>query len=156
MNIRAATADDAQEISALIAGVAHYFTVHPEGEGAEDFFESIQPSAIAGYIASRDYIYAVAHVENELAGVVAIRDKNQLFHLFVAPRFQRRGIARRLWSYAKASAFRAGNANAFTVYSTPYAVPVYERFGFEATGPRVENHGIAFVPMKLEVSGDVG
>lgn len=41
------------------------------------------------------------------------------------------------------------NPGYFTVNSTPYAQPVYERFGFVATGPRVETKGIAFVPMHL-------
>jgi hypothetical protein len=45
----------------------------------------------------------------------------------------------------------AGNHRGFTVNSTPYAMPVYERFGFKATGPRVETRGIAFVPMELHL-----
>lgn len=39
----------------------------------------------------------------------------------------------------------------FTVNSSLYAVPVYERYGFIPAGLRVEVHGIAFVPMKLAV-----
>ena len=150
VDIRAATVDDAPEISALITGVAHYFTLHPRGEGAEKFLESIQPPAIEELIEAENHLYAVALVGDELAGVVSIRDNSHLLHLFVAPKFQRRGIARRLWEFARDSAIRAGNTEGFTVFSTPYAVPVYERFGFEATGPRVEKHGIAFVPMKWE------
>ncbi|MCG8462149.1 MAG: GNAT family N-acetyltransferase, partial [Holophagales bacterium] len=60
-------------------------------------------------------------------------------------------IASRLWQRAKQAAVDAGNSRGeFSVFSTPYAVPVYESFGFRATGPRQEKDGIAFVPMRLE------
>ena len=39
-----------------------------------------------------------------------------------------------------------------TVKSSPYAVDVYRRFGFEATAPEQVNKGIRFVPMKLSVN----
>lgn len=148
MVIRPATTNDAEAISALISGVAHYFTLHPQGLGAEAFLKTIEPSAISGYITAENIMYQVAFVDNELTGVIAIRDHHHLLHLFVAPTFQRQGIAERLWLFAKEQAIEAGNRDGFTVNSTPYAVPVYERFGFKATGPKVETHGIAYVPMK--------
>ena len=129
MKIRPATTDDARAISALISSVAHYFTLHPQGEGAEDFLKTIRPSSIAGYIAAENFMYFAGFVADELAGVVAIRDQKHLFHLFVAPKFQRQGIAGRLWAFAKDSAIRAGNTQDFTVNSTLYAVPFYERLG---------------------------
>ena len=156
MKIRPATTDDARAISALISSVAHYFTLHPQGEGAEDFLKTIRPSSIAGYITAENFMYFAGFVADELAGVVAIRDKKHLFHLFVAPKFQRQGIAGRLWAFAKDSAIRAGNTQDFTVNSTLYAVPFYERLGFKARGPKVETHGIAFVPMKLAGSNEDG
>jgi len=41
-----------------------------------------------------------------------------------------------------------GNTGSFTVNSTPHALPVYARFGFKPTGPRVETIGNAFVPLR--------
>lgn len=55
-----------------------------------------------------------------------------------------------VWKHARAEAQAAGNPGGFSVNSTPVAVPVYERFGFQAAGPRVEMNGIAYVPMRLE------
>jgi predicted GNAT family N-acyltransferase len=63
--------------------------------------------------------------------------------------YQRQGLSRQLWDHARA-AVGAVNPGYFTVNSTPYAQPVYERFGFVTTGPRVETKGIAFVPMRCE------
>lgn len=151
MKIRRATSEDALDVSALIKSVAHYFTLHPQGLGAEAFLKTIEPNAISDFIAAPNFCYYVGFIENHLAGVVAVRDASHLYHLFVAQRFQGQGLSRELWLFAKESAISAGNHNRFTVNSTPFAVPVYERFGFSATGPRVETHGIAFVPMELHM-----
>lgn len=152
MKIRPATTNDSIAISSLIFSVAHYFTLHPQGVGAEEFFKTIQPSSIANYIADNKFLYFAAFIENELAGVVAMRDNKHLFHLFVAPKFQRLGIAKRLWIFIKDVAIRAGNNRGFTVNSTEYALPIYERFGFKASGHKVEANGITFVPMKLMIN----
>jgi len=149
ITIRSALPGDAHIISALIRAEAHHCTAHPGGDGAEQFFSSITPEAIAGYITSPNFIYLLGCMDSQPAGVVAVRDGRHLYHLFVAAKFQRRGIASNLWAQAKAKAIESGNAQGFTVNATPFALPVYERFGFEIQGARVEENGVAFVPMIL-------
>jgi GNAT superfamily N-acetyltransferase len=83
-----------------------------------------------------------------LAGIVAIRDGKHLYHLFVASKFHRSGIGSFLWAHAKTRALENGNTDGFTVNSTPFAVPVYERFGFQIQGAFVEDKGVVFVPIK--------
>ncbi|AOY90965.1 hypothetical protein BKK79_03405 [Cupriavidus sp. USMAA2-4] len=153
MEIRSATPHDAERISSLIRSVSRFFTLDPHGLGAEGFLARIEPEAVRGYISAPDFRYAAGFIDGELAGVVAMRGTTHLYHLFVAPAFQGRGLSRLLWEHAKADAMVAGNREAFTVNSTPYAVPVYERFGFRVTGARVERDGIAFVPMALRPGG---
>jgi len=148
MQIRSATETDAKRISSLIHSLSGPFTVSPNGEGAEAFFASISEQAIRGYISAGNFSYLVAEVENELAGVVAMRDNCHLYHLFVAPAFQGRGLGRSLWLTVRKAALEAGNAGHFTVNSSLNAVSIYERFGFSPSGPTVETHGIAFLPMK--------
>jgi len=150
LTIRRAVTADAPEISRLIVSVAHYFTVHPQGEGAEAFFASVSPEQIARYIENPGFLYFVALSGERPAGVTAIRDGNHLVHLFVAPEFQRQGIGSALWQRAKSEAIAAGNPAGFTVNSTPFAVPFYQRLGFTPTGPQVEQNGIRFIPMKLD------
>jgi GNAT superfamily N-acetyltransferase len=156
LEIRRATARDAKPISTLIKGLAHFFTLHPQGQGADVFLQSIEPAAIEGYISAPNFSYFVGYGEHRLAGVVAIRDNTHLYHLFVAQEYQGRGWSRQLWEHAKEVALSEGNHQGFTVNSTPHAVPVYERFGFKATGPRVEANGIAFVPMQLMLEAPDG
>ena len=151
MNIRPATSHDAESISTLIRSVAHYFTLHPQGQGAEGFLKTIAVEAINGLIQAAHFSYFAGFIGDDLAGVVAIRDNKHLYHLFVSPQFQRQGLASQLWAHAKADALRRGNAGEFTVNSSPFAVLVYAAFGFVAVGDKVETQGIAFVPMKLSI-----
>jgi GNAT superfamily N-acetyltransferase len=150
MHIRQATQEDAEEISRLISSVAHFFTVEPDGSGAEGFMLSITPEAIRNKLRDPCFHYLCAFQGVTLAGVGALREGRHLFHLFVSPTFQRLGVARQLWQALQAAAVPP--AEVFTVNSTPYAVPTYERFGFVATGQRIEMNGIAFVPMKAVAS----
>jgi GNAT superfamily N-acetyltransferase len=149
LHIRAATVVDAGAISRLIGTVAHHFTLHPQGVGAEAFLQTLSPEAIAGYVLSDGMAYSTAWYGEALAGVVALRDKSHVFHLFVAPEYQRQGVARVLWRHAMTEARTAGHHGGFTVNATPYALPVYQRFGFVETGPKVQTRGIAYVPMRL-------
>lgn len=152
MQIRLATVGDAPAISRLINELAPFCTLHPDGRGAEGFFESISPPAIAGYVAAPNYRYRTASIDGALAAVVAMRDNSHLFHLFVATAFQRRGHARALWELVRDEAIGQGNPGRFTVNSSMFAVPMYESFGFRAAGERQEMNGLAFLPMVLEAA----
>ena len=144
--IREAELSDAPAISALIKSVAHYFTLDPAGIGAERFLQTITPEAIAEYITSDDIVYLVAIDNKTIIGAGAVKDAHHLYHLFVDEAYQGQQIARKLWQQLEPWL----TDDPITVSSTPFAVPVYEKFGFTATGPKVERDGIAFVPMRKE------
>ena len=150
MLLRPASADDAPAISALIRRNLAELTVDPSGAGAERFLAFVAPQAIRGYIESPDFRYQVAIEEEGLAGVVAIRYGTHLYHLFVQPERQNQGLGRRLWTLARQELVDA-DARMLTVNSSVNAVPVYEAFGFRISGARVEQHGVAFVPMRMVV-----
>jgi GNAT superfamily N-acetyltransferase len=152
LSIEPARAADAEAISRLIHGLASAFTLNSSGEGAEGFMDSISADALRRHITAPNFAYFKGLLDGELAGVIAVRDHAHLYHLFVAQAFQGRGLARELWAFARRQAETEGNSGKFTVNSTPVAVPVYEKFGFRATGPRVETMGIAYVPMRLDGS----
>jgi GNAT superfamily N-acetyltransferase len=151
LHIERAVAADAEAISRLIRGLASSFTLDPSGQGADGFMNSISGYALRCNITAPNFVYFKGCAGGTLAGVVAVRDHGHLYHLFVAQDFQGRGWARRLWDFARQQAEVSGNPDFFTVNSTPVAVPVYEKFGFRAVGPRVETMGIAYVPMRLDI-----
>lgn len=148
MHLRPAQIDDAAAISSLIQLLSREFVLNPDGAGAELFWESVSEKTESAYIASERFSYILAVQGNELAGFIAMRDISHLFHLFVSPKFQGQGLARRLWSEAKSRAIASGFPGGFTVNSSISAVPVYERFGFARNGDVVQAHGISFLPMR--------
>jgi len=152
MKVERAAVSDAPRISALIRELSKPFLVSPSGEGAEPFFAAIGEAAIQGYVSAGNFEYYVAEVENQLAGVVALRDNTHLFHLFVAEPFQGQGLGSKLWQVVKASAIQSGNPGKFTVNSSLNALPVYEKFGFITCGPVVQSHGVMFQPMQLSLA----
>jgi GNAT superfamily N-acetyltransferase len=153
LTLRPATVDDAPAIGALIAELMPYMTLDPDGTGAEQFIATMQAPAIAGYLAQDRYWYRLALIDGELAGVIGVRDGSHVFHLFVARRFHGGGLARRLWQAARAT---AAPDSAWTVNSSPHAAAMYEHFGFRAIGPRVEQHGVAWIPMFYRSAPEYG
>jgi GNAT superfamily N-acetyltransferase len=151
MNIRPGTPADGEPIAALIQEFQPILTLDPTGRGAEKYLASVSPQAERQYLESPRYSYLVAERDGEILGFIAIRDKTHVFHMFVSARHQLQGIARDLWNRAREQALRESGAVEMTVNSSLKAYPVYERFGFVATGSEVHTHGIAFVPMKLKL-----
>jgi GNAT superfamily N-acetyltransferase len=148
MIVRRARPQDAGVISRLIVSFLKEFTVDPSGAGAEKFLASVSAEAEKSYILSDHYDYWIAEVADELAGFIAMQGKTHVFHLFVAPQYQRRGFARALWQIAKDAAGQQNAVREFTVNSSLLAVPVYERFGFERASAAVERNGISFIRMR--------
>ncbi|HEV3051256.1 MAG TPA: GNAT family N-acetyltransferase [Longimicrobium sp.] len=152
--IREARVEDAEAISALILSLARYFLADPhQPEAATAFLATLDSAAMAQRLADERYRYHVAEADGVVAGVVGVRDADHLYHLFVAERFHGRGIGARLWDAAQRQARAQGNPGRFTVNSSLYAVPVYERMGFTAVdGPQVHD-GIAYLPMRMDRTG---
>jgi GNAT superfamily N-acetyltransferase len=150
--IRKAQEVDAQHIARLIQSVAHHFFVDPSGIGAEGFLSSISCAAVVGFLANPQFHYVVGLVDGELVGAAALRDNTHVYHLFVQPRFQRRGIAHQLWLHLQAAALSAGNHGTFTVNSSLLAIPVYAKFGFTPAAEQQTRNGIHYQPMQLLVA----
>ena len=144
MKIRQARISDAEALSSLIAGLAHYFIPNPDSPEVRPFLETLTPAATAQRIESQEFDYFVAELDSAICGVIALRDESHVYHLFVRSDAHRQGIARALWEHAR----DLSDATAFTVNSSPFAVPVYERLGFTAAEAPQAKGGLVFVPME--------
>jgi len=150
MHIRPGNPGDANAVASLIASFRAILTLDPGGAGAEQFLASVSEEAERQHLESPDrYAYLVAELAGHMVGIVAMRDRTHLFHLFVAAAHQRMGIGRTLWEQARQLSLRAGPVAEFTVNSSLNAVPVYLSFGFVPAGAVTQEHGIAFLPMRL-------
>jgi hypothetical protein len=148
LQIRTPEINDAQEISAFVCQVANDCL----GPDANVIVKTISPATVRSNLQNPSYAYALGYVGQELAGVAAIREKKHVYHLFVAPKHHQ-GVAKSLWHFLKADAVAQGTSH-FTVNSSLYAVPVYQKFGFTPIcEPQLKN-GIRYVPMQLSIMGD--
>lgn len=151
INIRLATRADAGPISALVSALSREFiTPDYSNEGAANLLERMTPEATLGFMKD-GFRYHIAEEAGKLVGYVATCHDSHLYHLFVAKSHQGRGLSRRLWETAKAACEAAGNTTRFTVNSSRYALPIYERFGFVAVSDEVNNDGVLYTPMEMKV-----
>lgn len=120
-------------------------------EDAAAFLAKHDETGLRGFIAA-GYVYHAALVDAELAGFIGVRERSHVFHLFVDSRWQRRGIARRLWECGRDAALGPGHPGLFTVNASNFAVPFYAGLGFERTAPmQVDRGSLPYNPMALTV-----
>jgi GNAT superfamily N-acetyltransferase len=149
MLIRPLEHGDIPAAARLLRSLALEFVVNEATtEEASTFLRENDEEGLRGFV-ERGYVYHVALIDGEVAGFVAVRERSHLYHLFVGRRWQRQGVARRLWDVARNAALADGNPGSFTVNSSNNAVPVYESFGFVRTAPMQCVRGICFNPMQL-------
>lgn len=150
MEIRPLIDTDILPVARLLRALALEYIVHESPpEGASTFLAENDEAGLRGFLA-RGHVYHVAVAGPELAGFVAVRDNCHLFHLFVDQRWQRQGLARRLWETARAAAIARGGNAAFTVNASNYAVPMYEALGFVRVAPTQCAKGLFYNPMRLD------
>jgi GNAT superfamily N-acetyltransferase len=151
INIRKATAADAEKVSELIYSHMHLFLVDPDGKGAEHFLKMCAPAGLAVFMLQSNINYLLGEDDGVFCGVVAVRNNSHLQHLYIVPSFQRRGVGKYLWETARDQAIVAGNLGEFTVNAVLSAIPFYLRMGFASVGDVTLTGGLRCQPMKLGI-----
>lgn len=150
MQIRPILDKDIPAVARLMRTLSEEFIVHESTtEAAASFVRENDEAGILNFI-DAGIVYRVAEIDGRVVGFIAIRENRHLFHMFVDKAYHRRGIARQLWEVARKAAIEAGNPGVFTVNSSNYALPVYEKLGFVRTEPTRETNGLYYNPMRLE------
>lgn len=149
MQIRPLEEADIPAVARLLRSLAAEFIVHESPcEGAATFLRENDEQGLRGFVA-RGYAYHVAEDGGTIAGFIAVRERRHVFHLFVDKRWQRQGVARRLWDVARRVARDSGGNGGFTVNSSNFAVPAYEAMGFVRSAPMQCKDGLYFNPMEF-------
>ena len=117
-----------------------------DSEEVRPFIKSLSPEATTERIVSREYEYVLAEDNGSILGVIAMRNGRHVYHLFVRSDAHNQGVARALWDHV----LNRSETRSFTVNSSPYAVPAYERLGFRATDRPQAQDGLVFVPMAYQ------
>jgi GNAT superfamily N-acetyltransferase len=152
MHIRALVPADIPAAAALLRRAAEEFILHESTPaGAAAFLAEQGEEGMRGFLA-QGFVYHVAEVDGTLAGFIAIRERSHVYSLYVDQRFQRRGIARRLWETARDAAIGSDHPGAFTVNASNHAVPFYASLGFVPAAP-TQYRVVHYNPMRLVMDG---
>lgn len=145
MTIRPAALEDFPVIANMLHALALKFIVPGmTTEAAADFLRSNDEAALLAY-REAGHVTSVAVIDDQVAGFIAVRPPSHVFHLFVAEKWQRRGVARALWEHVFEHA--GADIGSFTVNASPYAVQAYLALGFQCNGPLACRASVSFQPM---------
>ncbi|MCV2402428.1 GNAT family N-acetyltransferase [Marinomonas sp. C2222] len=141
--IRVAASGDAKAIQSLVMSLSHFYLEDIEAPLPKWFLKTLSLDAVIDRLTSSEYQTLVYVEDGIVCGYVSIKSESHLYHLFVCEEHQGKGIARQLWN-----AITSGSdVNTYTVRSSLYAVPVYERLGFQRTGEVASKEGICYLAM---------
>ncbi|WP_299492051.1 GNAT family N-acetyltransferase [uncultured Shewanella sp.] len=151
--IRKAMHTDINAMSALmISSAEKYIAFELTDKCKAKLLASMSTDALTQYFTFH-YDYYVAIMDEEIIGVIGMKDTSHLYHLFVADTFYGRGVARLLWQVAKENAINFGGLSYFTVNSAITAQEIYKKWGFLPIDGIRTRDGFSDIPMKLSLPG---
>ena len=119
--------------------------------GVEAFETFIELKSLQDKLSRSEIIFWGAYDCNgNLAGIIAGQSPGHIKYLFVEKRYHRQGIAQALLDVLR-NHFHILGCCTLTVNSSPYAVEVYKKLGFQDIGPEKTVNGIRFTPMKAHI-----
>ncbi len=122
-----------------------------DDDGVRAFAAYIDPAAIARR-QREDCLLLAARKSGVCVGAIECRKLEHISLFFVAPECWRNGIGRMLLErLLKLLARLNPELERLTVYSSPYAVGVYRRLGFEADADEQCVNGIRYTPMSRKL-----
>lgn len=142
--------EEAYEVCRLVNAVFdQYEAPDYSEEGSAEFRKYNRPEEMIRR-SGVDHFVLVAVEGEKIIGMIEIRNNRHISMLFVASDFHGQGIGRQLWKRAFQKSRDANpDVQVFTVNSSPYAVPIYEKLGFCQASPEQIHDGLRFIPMTL-------
>ena len=113
-------------------------------DGVDEFKRSLEEPEYIGNLCT----YAAIDDCGEIVGMLATRNSGRHIALFfVDSAYQRKGIGRKLFELAKADC----PGETMTVNAAPFAIPIYEKLGFNVNNTEQIVNGIRFTPMTTQI-----
>jgi ribosomal protein S18 acetylase RimI-like enzyme len=135
-----------ENIRRLILSVFDTFVgIDYSQQGKETFYKFIDSEDIIKRVSANSRIL-LAENEIEIVGMIEPRDNNHISLSFVDSRYHNQGIGKILLNTKIATV--KDKTEFIEVNSSPYAVSIYEKLGFQKTDEPKEIDGILFIPMK--------
>lgn len=113
-------------------------------EGIDEFYRSIHDRAYLDMLT----MYA-AYQKDQMLGIIATRSQGTHVALFfVDGKYHKHGVGRKLFE----AALEQNTSGFMTVNSSPYAVPVYHKLGFQDTDGEQTVNGLRFTPIRKVIT----
>ena len=140
------------EALALVGAVFDQFEA-PEfsPQGIKTFHDSINPQSLRPRLAGHEMQMWVALIDEAIVGVIALRNVNHICMFFVDAQHHRQGIGRALYQTIRQHLLGL-KYDFITVFSSPYAVPVYQRLGFVSVAEELLIEGMRCNPLCAYIS----
>lgn len=150
--IEKAKPEDAEEICRTILDSFHAFVAPDYSPEGIEFFHSIStPDECARRLAGGNPAWIERGSDGAVDGYIELRDGHHVTRFFVAPDRIGIGIGKALHKVAESHCRDAGLPR-MTVFSSPFALGVYERLGYVSTGAEESPNGLRFVPMEKSLA----
>ena len=145
---REALPEDVQEIVELVLGVFDKYVGSGYSlEGQSVFRMYCHSDSMRTRLTEGSSFCLVAIFKQNIIGMIEVRNGNHIALLFVDDRCHKNGIAKNLISLA----IEKSKVTEIDVNSSPYAVDIYRRMGFEQLDDEQIRDGIRFIPMKKSI-----
>lgn len=123
--------------------------------GIDSFLDFLWGKRVREMIDDGDFKVWVCYAENEftedeLVGMLALREGCHISLAFIRGDFHRQGIGRMLYAEAKKYALAAGT-KIITVNASDYGIPFYRAMGFRETDMQLDSDGILYTPMEAVI-----
>jgi len=149
MEVRPAGPDDWQPAMVLAwRTFVKYDAKDYTEEGIANFKEFVTDTSLYRNFCEGRYPLFVAYIQDELVGMITLRNGNHISLLFVEGEHHREGIGKALILYACDFLREELKLSAVTVFAAPYAYHFYRALGFKAIAGETQRDGMIFTPME--------
>lgn len=146
---REAQPQDVQAITELVLGVFDKYVGYGYSQEEQSVFRMYcHPNAMTTRLTEGTSFCLVAILAQKIIGMIEVRNGNHIALLFVDDRYHNNGIAKNLVTLV----IEKVKVTDIDVNSSPYAVHIYKRMGFEQLDDEQERDGIRFIPLKKSIT----
>jgi len=121
-------------------------------EGIIEFSKYVNPN-FTKYRLANNHFMILALDNDVIIGIIEVRNHNHISLFFVQKEYQNKGIGKKLHALAIDKCRTSiPKVDVIDVHSSPNAVPIYEKLGFEKVSPEQTVNGMRFTPMTFRLS----
>ncbi len=151
MIIRKMNEKDVEAVSRIcITSFLHSIADTLSEEGKTTFSSIAASNAFLSRMKGDNFML-VAESDENIVGVIELKEGRHVAMLFIRPESQKSGIGRKLL----ASALKYAKVETVTVSASLSSISAYEKYGFECRGEIGESAGLVYQPMEIKLSKEV-